>query len=356
MVMRLALLCSLLVACGDDAQPAIDAAPPTPDGGTGAPCDDPPGYTEDISACQHEATDYTPAADDTWPACISDDNSYHQIEMTVSTIGRVEAFEDIAALLWTGDRKPSTEDFIDARLIYAQEQGLDSRVQRRHDVHYPPPEGGMTCADPGVPEMYPDRCVGPAKLLPILNDAFAAGATDGVARVEAARIEAALLWFLYVSALSEVDSCANTPNNCDSAWAYYTGGTPRDMPIGLARYVRALAPGTHDWAYDAILGVRCWRNLDNETGPAMDLALRDQVLAQLDRALLRGVAIIVRQRLAELSCTTGDVREARQAFLDVILPLLDRAARERDPALADQLMAGDPDDAIAALDVLFACP
>jgi hypothetical protein len=50
------------------------------------------------------------------------------------------------------------------------------------------------------------------------------------------------------------------------------------------------------------------------------------------------------------------VRAARQAFLDVILPLLDRAARERDPALADQLASGSPDDAIAAIDALFDCP
>ncbi len=370
----LALPFFLFAACGDDGGGAPDSAMPdaSPVADGGGVCEMPPVYVEDLSSCVIADTDYTPrdpamnaAPDDMWPTCISDDNTYHRIMDTISTIARVEAFEMIADLLWDGDRRPTAQDFIDARVIYAQDQGLDSRVQRRHDVHYPEPPGGATCADPGVPEMYPDRCVGPAKLLPILNDAFAAGGTGGSPRVNAARIEGALIWFLYVSALSEVMSCTTRPQDCDSAWAYYTGGTPRETPIGLARYLRAIGVETHDRAYDGTLAVRCWRNLDNETGAAVDLAMRDRAFAQLDRALQRGVALVVRQRVAELACTSGDVAEARLAFLQVIVPLLDRAARERDPGQADVLLeqsqatspaAVDQNAAMEAIDALFPCP
>ncbi|HYO52557.1 hypothetical protein [Archangium sp.] len=106
----------------------------------------------------------------------------------------------------------------------ASPRGLDSRVQRREDVHYPAPSSGAKCSDAGIPEQYPDRCVGPAKLLPILNEAFQKGTRGESPRVQATRIEAALLWFLYVSTPSEVTSCASKPQDCDSVWAYYTGG------------------------------------------------------------------------------------------------------------------------------------
>jgi hypothetical protein len=343
------------------------------DGGVDAGPDDagfcpaPPAYTEDVSGCAPAATDYQPrvnaSADDAWPACISDPGTYSPIDPNISTVARVAAFEDLARLLWRDGVRPSPEAFIDARVLYAQDQGLDSRVQRREDVHYPP--APMPCSTAGIPEQYPRRCVGPATLLPLLNDAFVRGAQGEAPRVQAARVEAALLWFLYVSALSEVMTCTERPRDCDSSWAYAGGGTSREAPLGLGRAIRALGVETWDRAYDASLGVRCWRNLDNETGVAMNLALRDQVREQLDRALLRGVALVLRQRVAELACSTGEVREARLASLRVLGPLLDRAARERDVAQADLLAAAvvvsDPGQVdvpatLAALDALFPCP
>ena len=160
-------------------------------------------------------------------------------------------------------------------------------------------------------------------------------------------------------------SCTTKPQDCDSSWAYYSGGTPRDAPIGLGKLVRALGQETHDRVYDAELAVRCWRNLDNETGVATDTARRDLAFSQLDRALLRGVALLLRQRATELSCTTGDVKEARFAFVTTLGPFLDRAARDRDAPSADVLSrevhrasAAEVDVAAltAALDTLFPCP
>ncbi len=360
--------CFVCVLCASCAKDPI----PTPiDGGLGTDatgyCDPLPSYVEVVASCQPSVGDYQPrlnsSANDAWPACISDDNVYHPINASISTIARVAAFEQIAQKLWGDRRIPSAQDFIDARVIYAQDQGLDSRVQRREDIHYA--ALAEPCSTAGVPAQFPDRCVGPATLLPILNDAFAGGSLGEMPVVHAARIEAALLWFLYVSTLSEVTSCASKPQDCDSAWAYYSGGTPRESPLGLARYVDALGSETQDRCYDAVLAARCWRNLDNETGAAANLELRDRARAQLDRAMLRGIALIARQRITELSCSKGDVLSARWAFLKTLVPFLDRSARERDAALADVLMAQVTKDApeqveveaaVSALDGLFGCP
>lgn len=349
--------------------PAATGTGPVGPGGAGGTdgCPATP-YEEDVSTCVPPAGDYRPREDgsahDAWPACISDDGVYHRLEESVSTIARVEAFERIAARLWRRSGPPAPEDFLAARVDYAADQGLDSRVQRREDEHYPPPAAGA-CTDPGVPEAHPDRCVGPARLLPILDGAFAAGARGEAPRENAARIEAALLWFLAVSAHKEAVTCGTTPRDCDSSWAYATGGAPRDAPIGLLRPVAALGPETHDRVHDGTLAVRCWRNLDHEAGPATDLALQARAVAQLDRALLRGVALIARERFRALSCHGPAEAAADLAFLRTLVPFLDREARARDPAAAavlaeqaarERAEAVDVPAATAALDALFPCP
>lgn len=365
---RVLLVCLFAIVgagCGTKPVDLVDAG--TDGGNKATDCLPPPKTPENVSACTVLATDYQPrvagSANDGWAACISDDNVFHPIAPNISSIARVAAFEEIAALLWRDGKIPSAKDFVDARVLYAQAEGLDSRVQRREDVHYPAPQsfdGGVApkCSDVGVPEQYPDRCVGPAKLLPILNDAFAKGAMGETPRLHAARIEAALLWFMYVSALSEVMSCGAKPGDCDSCWAYYTGGGARSAPLGLGAYVLALAPETHQRAYDATLAVRCWRNLDNETGIAANLAMQLQARNQLDRALVRGVAMTARQRVSELGCSDAEGRQARLAFFRTLTPLLDREARVRAPADADRLLIDPVETApvVGALDALFACP
>ncbi len=368
-LLTLATAALLSTACGEDAPKPTD--PPNP-GGTDIDCENPPVYTENVTACQPAATDYRPrdaqannSETDAWPACISDENVYRPINPNITTVGRVAAFDAIAVKLWKGGKVPTPREFVEALDAYTQPEGLASRVQRREDIHYPPAPEGRLCRDQGVPETAPDRCVGPAKLLPILKEAFERGARGESPRVHAARIEASLLWFLYVSPLAEVTSCFKSQNDCDSAWAYYTGGTPRAEPRGLAAYVKALGPETHERAYDAALAVRCWRNLDNESGAASNTELQQRALRQYDRALLRGVALILRQRLTELTCGNEEGTQARLAFINTLGPFLDRAARELDAARADVLKAQvektnaeavDVDAAVAALDALFPCP
>ena len=354
-----------VAACAaDDPKESGDAAPDA--SVEGDPCaDEELAYAEDVSGCEHAPTDYEPrengSADDAWGACISDDVTYHAIEESVSSVARVEAYVQIGDLLWRNDAI-SPHGFIDARVIYEQEEGLGSRVSRRYDPHYPAPASGG-CEDDAVAAANPEYCVGPATLQPILVAAFAAGAEGAELAENAARIEAALQWFLYVSVVKEATTCAETPDNCDSAWAYFCGGAPRSTPIGLAADIDGFAPETHDRAYDGVLAVRCWRDLDPAV-PAVDLDMQALAIGQLDFALLRGMSIVARQKLVEIGCATGDYRDAALEWLRVVVPLLDRETRMRDPDAADGLLSaleGGPDLvdvpwATGALDAAYPCP
>ncbi len=318
------------------------------------------------TVCEPLASDYTPGADDEWDACVSDDNEYHRIEESISSIGRIAGFEQIADLLWRNDGM-TTDDFISARDVYATGEGLDSRVQRREDEHYAPvtdPDSGDTlrCRDEGVPAMDPDRCVGPALILPILNDAFQQGILGNDLEVNAARVEAALLWFMYVSTHKEATTCAVAAKDCDSSYAYYTGAEPREGGLGLSGYIRDIVPNTHDRVWDAILGVRCWRDIDNAE-EAEDLATRDLAVGQLDTALMHGVAQIVVDRLQDWATADGAAKAADAAFLSILGPVLNREAGERDATNAailaaawDDLDSADVDEVITAMDAVFPCP
>lgn len=313
----------------------------------------------DGASCMQDASDYQPGQSDTWAACISDDGAYHAFDPNISTIARIAAFENISELLGFGkDKAPTFQEFVDARLEYSVDQGLESRVSRREDEHYP--AAAKKCQDMTAEElaMNPDRCVGPAKIQPILNAAFEDGIDGKEPTLNAARIEAALLWFLYTSVYKEATTCTSVQADCDSHYAYYTGGEAPDQGLGLSRYVRARSEQANDFVWNGVLAVRCWRDLDNPAGTATDLALRDKARAQLDRALLRGVAVIVRQRALALPCDTA------WETVKILGPVLDREATVRDAAnakiLRDELAKGkDGIDAAAfvkALDAVFPCP
>ena len=316
------------------------------------------------SDCTPLDTDYSPGADDLWDACVSDDGEYHRIQDSISSIARILAFEDIAALIFDPSSDPSSDDFLTARMLYQIDEGLDSRVVRRYDPHYEVPDGTDCTAD-GIPAMYPDRCVGPARLAPTILDALNAGIMgEGVpVRVNAARAEAALLWFLYASQYKESFTCTTAAKDCDSSYAYYTGGEPARGGLGLARYVDEVDPEAHDRAWDGLLALRCWRDLDS-ADTAEDLELRDRARDQYDRAVLDGVAAIVRDRLELLAAAEGDEAAYYHAFVQTLGPVLDREGQQRSASDADALAAElekdldalDTDAAIAAIDAIFDCP
>lgn len=318
-----------------------------------------------VRMCEALDTDYAPGVDDMWAACVSDDGEYHRVVEDISTIARVAAYDELAAAIFDPTRDPTPDELLAARLIYQREEGLDSRVVRRYDPHFTVPDG-TDCALPGVPEAFPDYCVGPARLAPLILEAFQGGVEgDGeLPRVHAARIEAALQWFLAVSTYKESLTCTETPKDCDSSYAYYTGGEPARGGIGLSALVAAADPAAHDRAWDGLLAVRCWRDLD-PAEPATDLALRDRARAQYDRAVLDGVAALLRQRLVQLCASEGAELLAHWAYAQTLGGLLDRELRARDAVGADvvaaELARSRPGDAdvpaiVDALDAAFDCP
>ncbi|MFO0759601.1 MAG: hypothetical protein U0359_24120 [Byssovorax sp.] len=316
----------------------------------------------DGAACPHAATDFDPtnAANDGWAACVSDDNMYHPFDPNVSSNLRTIAFDDIGKLLGFGTvSAPDSKAFLDAQLVYLQAEGIESRVSRREDEHYAKAAKACNMMTPEELAMNVDRCVGPAQIQPLINKAF----EDGIAGVDpganAARIEAALLWFFYVSAHKEPHSCAKTQGDCDSATGYYAGTQKRDEALGLAKYVKAHSPQAHDRIWDGFLAVRCWRDLDNPAGAAADLVMRDKAIAQLDKALLRGMALILRQKVEHIGCNPAWVGAK------ILGHVLDREATARDAAKAqiirDELAKANAADVdakkvIDAIDAVFPCP
>ena len=368
---------ALLAACGDGDPEATPDAPRGPDAAVDAPVpiDGPP--IDGAVMCMAAADDYTPrdmmSANDTYPMCVSDamPDRYTQIGASVSTNARIAAFEQIATRLFIAGA-PANQDFIDSRLLYVTDNGLESRVARREDFHYPAAPAACNTLTPEVLAMHADRCIGPARLQPALQAAFMVGSTSADARerrLAAARIEAHLLWFLYISVHKELNTCGAVPADCDSGWSYYGGGEHRSGGLGFARYVRPLEQATHDRIFDGVLAVRCWRGLDDPTmagDDAMFAALRTRAIAQTDRAALRGVVVILKSRLTRLDTQTGVDAEVTWEMIRTLGPVLQRAAdalggpeagvwRTEIAKMAVPTI-GSRNAMHHALDVLFPCP
>ncbi len=352
--------------------------------------------TPDAPSCTALATDYQDDnSGNIWADCTIDqeietagryllvENKAAAID-SISTVARVQAYEDIQALIFTPTADPTKEDFEaaegDQNGGYLTTEGLSSRVTRRYDPHFCVDES-VSCrdADASTLAQYPDYCVGPAKLDPRITDTFAAAIAsfdstddDTPPRVYGARIEAALLWFLYSSVYKESLTCSDTPKDCDSSYAYYTGGaaTRSANGLGLSGEIQAVDPEAHDRAWDGIMALRCWRELDSEE-IATNTSMREQARDQYDRALLDGMAAIIKDRLEKLRDASDDDEKAYyRAFLIDFTPVIFNEVSLRDATklteMQNRLAELTPDDetaennaiaeAITALDELFACP
>lgn len=334
---------------------------------------DPP----DEWSCSALAGDYTPGGEDDYAACVVDDGKYHLVADTPSSIARVEAYEAVRSML---AGSPDADAFTEARSKYAEDEGLESRLLRREDLHFPPvPEADW---QPGVDpdkqctvesnvEKYPDRCAGPGKIAPLLNDAFSSGQTgSGTPEVEAAKIDAALLWFLYLSVFKEASTCfSSAEKDCDSSWAYYTGGTGRESGMGLSRRVRDISVIANDGVWNGFAAHRCLREhypqSDYETFddlPREATDLLEQARQQLEHGLTYAWSRVVRARLEEQASMCATQAEANWAWLQIAGPVLDHEARARGGYDLQELWTGPMPDAemvtaaVANLDAVFACP
>lgn len=328
-------------------------------------------FTGALSSCKCSSDDYAPryngSKNDTWPTCVSDGNAF--VLFGTSTPGasaRTVAFVSMGTKLWKHPAVPSAQEMTAARDEYAVANGIGSRVARRQDIHYPevPGTNKFACNDLTIAAQNPDRCAGPAKLKAIIDDAFAKGIAGTKPQVQSARIEAALLWFFYLSSLSEVwTSSFDNAADVDSAWAYLSG-TERSKPIGLGQYFQQLDQETYDRAFDAVLAARCWRDLD-KTLPSGCNLFYQRAASQVDKAFTRGMALILRDRIGKLPTLSGEPQEAALSFVNIIGLLLDRAARAVDPAKADQLKTSTQAATVSGVNVgqaqslidgLFGCP
>jgi hypothetical protein len=314
-----------------------------------------------------------------WAACISDGGRYELAgDSTPTSAARIVAFEQIADLLWRREGEPSSEDFIQAELLYAEAEGLQSRVARRYDSHIPKPEGA-DCSMEGAGELWPEYCVGPALIDPLISDAFLAGVMGEAPRDNAARVKAGLLWFSYVSAYKEANTCAAKAKDCDSHWAYTNGAMQRDeTPLGFGAWVKQASEVAYDQLFDAHLAVRCWRDLDDGE-VAEDQALMDQALGQLARALDQGLAFALLYELSRYELMINELTydnlmtrqdttfvQALKVELGILGPVLWRALLERSPeATLDEsrwsaqwasLSADDINALRASIEGAFGCP
>jgi hypothetical protein len=315
----------------------------------------------DNAACKHDAKDFDPknTANDGWAACKSDDGIFHPFDVNVGSDKRTVAFDAIGKLLGFGTiAKPDAQAFIDAKVLYVETEGIESRVVRREDWHYPEAPKACNMMTPEEQAMYKDRCVGPQKLMPVINQAFTDGAKGINPTENALKLEAAFIWMFYISAFAESNSCFEDLGDCDSASGYYTGSRTRDDVQGLASYIKARSPQAHEAVWDGLLAIQCWRDLDSAIPPAKP-DLQNQAKVQFDRALLRGMALIVRQKVVNIDCPEAAIAAK---FLG---ELLDRASRERDAAKADiiktelaktDLATIDKKAVTDAIDSLFDCP
>ncbi|MBU0553955.1 hypothetical protein KKB55_04025 [Myxococcota bacterium] len=354
----------LMWACDDDggADPSADVGIAGEGGGGGQAGEAGEGGVEDVfgpTGADEAACVEAPLA---WEGCQFTDGAYHLAgDSTPSSAARTAAYDDMMALLLDGD--PSADDFIDAAFIYGEDGGLGSRITRRYDAHIAKPEGA-DCQAEDAATRWPSYCVGPAVIEPLILDALEAGAQGEAPLLNARRVEAGALWFFYTSVYKESYTCAGTAKDCDSSWAYYGGGKQRDEAnLGLGGIIQALDPFTHQRLFEALLGVRCWRDLDNGE-QAQDTAMHARALGQFDAALDRAWASLLIQRLKDLHAASGDARAAYWESLQILGPVLDRAARQADAAVADQLKAtfsgaadaADVAGTIDALNDLFPCP
>ncbi len=373
----------LLGGCpGDDAgSDGTDSAADTGEDGTGGDCvpSDAEVPALDESACAPAANDYTPtvngSADDVWPTCVNDDGQYHPFEQP-GAAARVEAFEMIRSIFAAGT---SAADFTAAREQYALDQGIESRTLRREDVHYPNiPEAEQDptvdfdkqCTIEANVMNYPDRCAGPAKIAPLINEAFVMGQSEmGDPAVHAARIDAGIEWFMYLSVIKEAGfSCppADYGGDCDAAWGYYNGATNRTSPMGFGADVLAASSISNERVFDGLAAMRCFR----DGYPAdMDADTNDPLFGyaydQLNRANDHAAAVVLRARMAQQLPLCGSEADANWAWVQVFGRALEKPAQDADASQAATLAALLDNDAptpeeiqagVAALDALFPCP
>ncbi len=388
---KMIALCStsLFFACGDDSHATTIPAPVVLTGNA---------LNENFGtfgqSCVADSTNYNPdiaKRDQTlWPTCIVDADKTDKwvlvdpMGQTPAASSRTEAFEGFRAKLDYTSMVASEQDFADIRTAYLIPEGLQSRITRRPDYHwveFPIPDLNA-CKHTPVDPAYEKVCAGPLQIEPIINEAFSigqaqAGHSPAEVRIQMARLEAAFLWFFYLSVYSEIHTArTEDPADVDSSLGYYTANHEENAATisGLARYVRDLDPATHARVWNGHRAARCWRSQAGDTGSLLFDKIGDApddlrwkaARKQLDQAALHGISLIVKDRLGEFNTEAdAEVKAAHWAFIKVLGPVLYRAMDILAPSQSTALKAEiDKTDtsmvnaqaAIDAISNVYVCP
>lgn len=314
-------------------------------------------YERDM--CMPNADDYP---GDTWGECISDEGRYELAgDNTPSSAARVAAFDEIAALLWRSE-DVTVQNLVDAELIYGEDGGVGSRVARRYDAHVSKPEGADCKADDAATQ-WPEYCVGPAQIEPLIIDSFAEAIAGNDVTANIANVRSGLVWFYYLSVYKEAYSCASKAQDCDSHWAYGNGGKQLDEdPLGLAGLIKTQSTLAYEALFNANLAVRCWR-AEDATEVSENPDLHQKVLAQVDRALDYAYSLVLIGELNRWSTGSNRVKVFAEQTLIVLGPTIARAASERgssytfgDVSTWQSLSNDKVSELIEALSEAFPCP
>jgi hypothetical protein len=328
----------------------------------------------DESSCVPLATDFQPrtnAGGDMWPTCLGDGSA-----------ARVDAYEAMATLLWDNAAEPTAADFTAARDQYVIAEGLESRLNRREDLHYDPipmdewdpmVDGDKQCTVPDARRQVPRPLRRP--------QANEADPRRGVRRRPDRRgrrprprredpRHPRLVPLL--SVYKEAETCGSVKAaDCDSAWAYYTGVEPIARRQGHLRRgssppARTPTSASTTASSPSAAGVTSTRTPTTRCSPTSTPTPSDQFelgWEQLDQSLHRGFALLVRPRRGLLrgrcAAPATPTRRPSGPTCRSLGPSLQREADERDAAQAATLAAlwanAEPTaqevaDGIAALD------
>lgn len=308
-----------------------------------------------LNACMKQEKDYTqnPNTRDMtlWGVSCSADTSSNfssvSSESPADVIAQMDALERIRTVL--ENASVSKQRFIEAENEYKEPNGIQTalaRVADYHDTQYPLGKAD-TCLIKPITNECASVCVGTTQIEPIIQEAFAQAKSGNNLYVQAARLDAALLWFNYVSIYASMYLGRENPQGIDSARAYYAGGqTPSGAGIGISKYFKQLKPltlsqgqTTDEKVWDGLRALRCWREKLGDSTPVVNpiddsendtrwKAARDQT----DRALLAGIAAIVQMRLTNLiNEKEAEVKSAHWAFVQTLGRFLLRAAENAAP-------------------------
>ena len=212
-----------------------------------------------------------------------------------STQKRADDAEAVRIALENGGEPPDLESIVNAYRIYHGPDGVATRTDRRQSGPLP---SGLTCQfNQTTQALFPDACYSGNTLSPMILRAFSLGAIAADHATYYAGVVAGGIANVFdLSARSELQTCADDPQDCVSYLSYLGVKNAPGYPLrGLIETANATDPTVYRSLVDVEQGLACLRSRDsNDT--LTDVPTHDLLIRQGDNGLLRLLAL----RLASL--------------------------------------------------------